>query len=124
MAKLLRQHLPRLLEAEGGDSKPDLDVYFHVNVMNFIELIRCVAETATIHACLNATGEMHQSLIDRWCPGLLTSHGALLHLIKLPALRALRQACFRHAMAWKLWRQRRGAPAAIRDTEPGWLLQG
>ena len=43
MAKLLRQHLPRLLEAEGGNSKPDLDVYFHVNVMNFIELIRYAA---------------------------------------------------------------------------------
>lgn len=41
VACLLKQHLPRLLEAEGGDSKPDLDVYFHVNVMHFIELIRC-----------------------------------------------------------------------------------
>lgn len=40
VAKLLRLHLPRMLEAEGGESKPDLDVYFHVNAMNFIELIR------------------------------------------------------------------------------------
>ena len=41
-SQLLRGRLPRLLEAEGGDSKPDLDVYFHVNVMKFIELLRCV----------------------------------------------------------------------------------
>ena len=40
VSKLLRQHLPHLIEAEGGDSKPDLIVYFHVNVMKFIELIR------------------------------------------------------------------------------------
>ena len=40
VAKLLRQHLPHLIEAEGGNAKPDLVVYFHVNVMKFIELIR------------------------------------------------------------------------------------
>ena len=58
MAKLLRQHLPRLLEAEGGDSKPDLDVYFHVNVMNFIELIRCAAKPAMIHAYVDCCGRV------------------------------------------------------------------
>ena len=51
MAKLLRQHLPRLIEAEGGDSKPDLIVYFHVNTMKFIELIRQVLPpTLGMHA--------------------------------------------------------------------------
>ena len=65
MAKLLRQHLPRLLEAEGGDSKPDLDVYFHVNVMNFIELIRCAAKRAILHTCVIAAGGMDQSLMHR-----------------------------------------------------------
>ena len=64
MAKLLRQHLPRLLEAEGGDSKPDLDVYFHVNVMNFIELIRCAAQPALVHAWVTAMGELHHIIGD------------------------------------------------------------
>ena len=89
MAKLLRQHLPRLLEAEGGDSKPDLDVYFHVNVMNFIELIRCAAKPAIIHALLHALGDMDQSLMHRCRPGSLASHGALRRPSQLPAVHAL-----------------------------------
>ena len=101
MAKLLRQHLPRLLEAEGGDSQPDLDVYFHVNVMNFIELIRCAAQAAMMHACVIAIGGVYYCLMHRRWTGFVARHGALLHPIHLPAVHALRQACFRHAMAWQ-----------------------
>ena len=35
------QHAPSLVEAVGVDARPDLDVYFSLNCLKFIELIRC-----------------------------------------------------------------------------------
>lgn len=37
--KLLTHHFPELVVSKGG-ARPDLDVYFYVNCMQFIELIR------------------------------------------------------------------------------------
>ncbi len=37
---LLMEHFPELVVSKGG-KRPDLDVYFYVNCMQFIELIRC-----------------------------------------------------------------------------------
>ena len=64
-SQLLRARLPRLLEAEGGDSKPDLDVYFHVNVMKFIELLRCMPNDS------NQPSEIPCLLIEHMKEGLL-----------------------------------------------------
>jgi hypothetical protein len=38
---LLAQHAPELVQASGEDARPDLDVYFSVSCLKFIELIRC-----------------------------------------------------------------------------------
>ena len=38
------QHAPTLVEAVGADARPDLDVYFSLNCLKFIELIRWAAD--------------------------------------------------------------------------------
>lgn len=44
---LLMQHFPELVVSNGG-ARPDLDVYFYVNCMQFIELIRYACGTSLL----------------------------------------------------------------------------
>lgn len=46
--KLIQQHCPELVVSKGG-TRPDLDVYFYVNCMQFIELIRCMQQLCPGH---------------------------------------------------------------------------
>lgn len=61
---LLKQHAPDLILDNNKAAKPDLDVHFYLNCMQFIELIRCAQKTSA--ATPSTSCQLHAGNYCEW----------------------------------------------------------